>query len=86
MPPTAKGTDRTAEFDTAIDPEGFLALPAAFAGLKTLEGGTRPDEDPVTLVVEIGTVVDEVEVGEAKSARPHSRRLDGGSISSTRDT
>src|SRR5574341_1272240 len=64
--PTAKGTDRTADLDTAIDPEIVLALPAACASPETLEGGTRPNEDPIVLVVEIGTVVDKGEVGEHK--------------------
>src|SRR5262245_2514629 len=64
--PAAKGTDRTAELDTAIDPEIVLALPAACAGLDTLERWIRPDEDAVPLVVEIGTVVDGSEIWEHK--------------------
>src|SRR5262249_15583515 len=74
---TAKGTDRTAELDTAIDPEIVLALPAACAGLKTLEGRTSPDEEPIVLVIKIGTVVDKGEVGEHKicgAPLPSARR------------
>ena len=84
--PTAKGAYLTTELDAAIDPEVFLALSAGFAGLTTLEGGIRPQEDPVSLVVEIGALIDELKVREDKLARPHSRRLDGGSVSSTRAT
>src|SRR6266511_2024249 len=63
-PPVAKGTCLTAELDALVNPEVFLALPAAFSGLVTLEAWTRPNEDPVPLVVEIGALVDEGKVGE----------------------
>ena len=64
--PAAKGAYLTTELDAAIDPEVFLALSAGFAGLTTLEGGIRPQEDPVSLVVEIGALIDELKVREDK--------------------
>src|SRR4029453_15129619 len=76
---TAKGTARAAEFDTAIDPEIVLALPAACVSLQTLEGGTGPDEDPIVLVIKIGTVVDKGEVRGHKicgAPLPSARRGD----------
>jgi hypothetical protein len=53
----------TAQLDAPVDREVLLACRAASAGLAPLEVRICPDVDFISLVVEIGTVIDEGKVG-----------------------
>ncbi len=61
--------DRTflaCDLDGTISPQVPSPLPAAFTGLMLLEGLVRPNEHPITLIVEIGPLIDECKIRDGK--------------------
>src|SRR5690242_20650444 len=60
---TARRAHLAPDFDLAVDREVFLPLPAAVATL-LLQCRVGADVYPVPLIVEVGSLVDEREVGD----------------------